>query len=405
MKSLRMISAASLLVIFSAMLLACGPTEAPFEYTDEWGVVQIAPGEPIRIGFAAALSGAGLDILGIDEQRGAEIANQDEPQVKGFDVELVVEDSQCSAEGGQTVANKFVADPTIVAIVGHMCSSSCTPAADIYEQNNYVMVSPSCTGIALTAPGTGTDIFNRTAWNDVIQGAAAAKFIKENLDVTKIATIHDGSPYGEQLVNEVAKNFEQLGGAVIAREAINVGDTDMRPVLTRINTAEGGPPELIYFGGFVAEGGFLAAQRGDVGMEDVIFMGADGIKATDFIEAAGEAAEGTYASSGEPAEAGAGLGEFLDKYEERYGEEPPAPFHAHTYDAYMVIVNAIEKVAQTDDDGNLYIGRKALADAIRDTEGMPGLTGTITCNEYGDCGTGKVVFWVVVDGEWVAVEE
>ncbi len=404
MKWLKLLSAAVLVTTLAVLLLACGPTEAPFEYSDEWGVVKVPAGGTIKIGFAAGLSGAGIDILGIDEQRGAEIANEDKPEVMGFKTELVVEDSQCNAEGGQTVANKFVANPEIVAIVGHMCSSSCTPAADIYEQHHYVMVSPSCTGIALTAPGTGTAIFNRTAWNDVIQGAAAAKFIKETLGVSKIATIHDGSPYGEQLVNEVAKNFEQLGGQVIAREAINVGDTDMRPVLTRINTAEGGPPELIYFGGFVAEGGYLASQRADVGMEEVIFMGADGIKAADFIEAAGAAAEGTYASSGEPAEAGAGLAEFLTRYKEKYGEDPPAPFHAHAYDAYMLIVNAIEKVAQKDPEGNLYIGRKALAEAIRATKGMPGLTGTISCNEYGDCGTGKVLFWTVKGGEWVPAE-
>jgi branched-chain amino acid transport system substrate-binding protein len=397
-------SATLLVVTLAGLLLACGATPEPFEYNDEWGVVQVPAGSSIKVGFAAGLSGAGIDILGIDEQRGAEIANEDKPELMGFQVELVVEDAMCNAEGGQTVANKFVANPEIVAIVGHMCSSSCTPAADIYEQNNYVMVSPSCTGIALTAPGTGTEIFNRTAWNDVIQGAAAATFIKDTLGFSKIATVHDGSPYGEQLVNEVAKNFEQQGGQVIAREAINVGDTDMRPVLTRINTAEGGPPDLIYFGGFVAEGGFLAAQRADVGMEGVIFMGADGIKAADFIEAAGAAADGTFASSGEPAEAGAGLADFLAKYQEKYGEEPPAPFHAHTYDAYMVIVNAIEKVAEQDSDGNLYIGRKALRDAIRSTSGMPGLTGTIECNEFGDCGTGKVLFWKVEGGEWVPAQ-
>ena len=48
-------------------------------------------------------------------------------------------------------------------------------------------------------------------------------------------------------------------------------------------------------GGFVAEGAFLASQRADVGMEDVIFFGADGIKAEDYITAAGDAAEGSFA--------------------------------------------------------------------------------------------------------------
>ncbi|GAB4565798.1 MAG: branched-chain amino acid ABC transporter substrate-binding protein [Anaerolineae bacterium] len=389
------------------------PTEAPteaaheeapaaeFTYEDEWGVIVVPAGEPVRIGFAAGLSGAGIDVLGIDEQRGAELAVKDKPEVLGFPVELQIEDSQCNAEGGQTVANKFVADPEIVAVVGHMCSSSCIPAADIYDQNHYSMVSPSCTAPSLTAPETRKPIFFRTAWNDKIQGPAAAKFAYEVLGARKVATIHDGSPYAEQLGQEFAKAFEELGGEVVAREAVNVGDTDMRPVLTRIKTAE---PDLIYWSGFVAEGAYIAVQRADVGMENVLMMGADGIRADAFIEAAGEAAEGVYASAANPAEAGPGMEDFLKAYRDTYGEDPIAPFHAHAYDATMLILNAIEQVGKVDPEGNLHIGRKALRDAIANTKDYQGLTGKLTCDENGDCGVGAVAISKVENGKWVVVQ-
>jgi len=407
------------MVILSLGLAACGPatpTEAPppppeetptappavAVVEDEWGVVKVAKGDPIKVGFAAGLSGAGIDVLGLDEQRGAELALKDKPEVLGFAVELQVEDAMCSAEGGQTVATKFVADPQIVAVLGHMCSSSCLPSSKVYEQNHYSMVSPSCTAPALTMPVLdATEIFNRTCWSDVIQGPAAGKFVYETLGVSKAATIHDGSPYAEQLGQEFAKGFEALGGEIVAAEAVNVGDTDMRPVLTRIKAGE---PGLIYWSGFVAEGGYLAAQMPDVGMEDVLFMGADGIKADEFIKAAGDRAEGVYASAGDLAEAGPALPKFLEAYEAEYGEAPIAPFHAHAYDAYMVIVNAIEQVGQTDADGNLMIGRKALRDAIRATKDHQGLSGKIACDENGDCGTGSVAFSMVQAGAWVSAE-
>jgi len=390
-----------MLAVLVTSLLVTGCAPKPYECKDEWGCVDIKKGDPIKIGFAAGLSGAGIDVLGIDEQRGAEIANEDKPEVLGFKIELQIEDAMCNAEGGQMVANKFVADPQIVAVVGHMCSSSCTPAATTYEQHHITMVSPSCTAPSLTAPDTGTEIFNRVCWNDKIQGPAAAKFVYETLGVRKAATIHDGSPYAEQLGQEFAKAFEALGGEIVAREAVNVGDTDMRPVLTRIKAA--GPPELIYWSGFVAEGGYLVTQKADVGMEDVIFMGADGIKADEFIKAAGDVAEGVYASAADFAEAGAGLPAFLARYEEKYGEKPIAPFHAHAYDAYMLIVKAIEKVAEKDAAGNLHIGRKALRDAIRSIE-MDGITGKIKCDQYGDCGAGSVAVSVVKDGKWVPAQ-
>jgi branched-chain amino acid transport system substrate-binding protein len=261
------------------------------------------------------------------------------------------------------------------------------------------MLSPSCTAVAFTARGLAAA--NRVCWNDAIQGPAAANFAYNTLGARKLATIHDGSPYGEGLVNEMANAFKDLGGEVVIQEAVAVGDTDMRPVLTKIGAES---PDLIYFGGFVAEGAFLASQRADVGLEGVVFMGADGIKAEDYITAAGGAAEGTYASAADLGEAGAGLEAFMTKYQETYGEEPPAPFHAHAYDATTVLLNAIEKVAVKGDDGTLYVGRKALNDAVRATDGYQGLSGIISCDDKGDCGTGTVSVSKVENGEFVPAE-
>ncbi len=403
---MRVIRLISLLLLVTMVLAACGggapaataTTAALAGYEDEWGVVVVKKGDPIRIGFGAALSGAGLDILGIDEQRGAELAVADKGDIQGFSIELVAEDDLCSSEGGTTVANKFVSDPSIVAVLGQMCSSGCLAAMDIYQQNNYTMVSPSCTGVVLTTRGNVA--FHRVCWNDRIQGPAAAQFLRDELGIERLATIHDGSPYGEGLVNEMAKAFTAQGGTVVSQEAVNVGDTDMRPLLERIKASD---PQALYFGGFVAEGAYLASQRVDVGMDQVVFMGADGILATDYIKAAGEASEGTYASAANPADAGSGMEKFLADYKAAYGEEPPAPFHAHAYDAGMVIMNAIEKVAEVDADGNLQIGRKALNEAISSTTGYQGLSGTITCDPSGDCGTGTVAVSEVKDGEFQVV--
>ncbi|MDH4137848.1 MAG: transporter substrate-binding domain-containing protein, partial [Anaerolineae bacterium] len=70
----------------------------------------------------------------------------------------------------------------------------------------------------------------------------------------------------------------------------------------------------------------------------------------------------------------------------------------------MLIMNAIEQVGVVDADGNLMIGRKALNEAIRGTTGYKGLTGTLTCDENGDCGVGSVAVSMVQAGAWVAAE-
>jgi branched-chain amino acid transport system substrate-binding protein len=372
-------------LVLATVLAACGPAKPEVTVEDEWGVVEVAPGDPIKVAVNVVTSGAGVDVLGLDELRATEIAVADRGEIKGHSIEIVHEDTLCSAEGGQTAATKTVADASIVAVVGHTCSSSCTPASTIYAENHYTMVAPSCTAPSLTAEDTHEVSFLRTAFNDNYQSVVAARFAYNELGARKAATIHDGSPYAEQLQGLFADEFENLGGEVVAQEAVNTGDTDMRPVLTTIAALE---PDIIYYPIFPAEGGFIAQQRFDVGLDDVLMMGADGIWATTFSEAAGDAAVGVYCSGG--GAAGAEYEAFLDKYLEEYGEVPPAPFHAHSYDAMNMILNAIEKVA-VDSDGTLFIGRKALSDALYATANYKGLTGTISCEATGDCGIANVV--------------
>jgi len=105
------------LVAMAMLLPACGP-KAP-EIEDEWGVVVIKPDEKVRIGAAMALSGD-LAVLGEDIKYGVDLILEDIPDIKGFPVEIVYEDDMCTGEGGTAVGNKFAADPTILAVAGHM---------------------------------------------------------------------------------------------------------------------------------------------------------------------------------------------------------------------------------------------------------------------------------------------
>jgi branched-chain amino acid transport system substrate-binding protein len=73
------------------------------------------------------------------------------------------------------------------------------------------------------------------------------------------------------------------------------------------------------------------------------------------------------------------------------GTAPTAAFHAHAYDAAKILFAAIEEVAQVADDGTVTISRTALRDAVQETSGFSGLSGTITCTELGDCATAVTI--------------
>jgi branched-chain amino acid transport system substrate-binding protein len=368
--------------------------KAEFKYEDPIGVGKIKPGEPIHIACWFVVAGPDAS-LGTDTKRGVEIAIEDKGgKILGFLIKLTVQDTGCNAEGGQVAATKLAADPTIIAAIGSTCSSEARPGAPILWKAGIATVSPSGTSPDLTDPtkrGREFDGFLRTAHNDKVQGAVAAEFAWKQLKVKRAATIHDGSIYAEKLQGIFADNFKKLGGTISSQEAVAPTDADMRPVLTRIAT---GKPEFIYYPVFIAAGGHITRQvKGVRGLEKVALMGADGIFSPDFYKAAGEAAIGMYHSSPDFSAFGAGYKTFLEKHQKKYGEKPIAPFHAHAYDAVMMILAAIEKVAKKGPDGSLYIGRRALRDALYATKDFKGLTGNLTCDQYGDCADPRIAIY------------
>ncbi|MFA5874396.1 MAG: branched-chain amino acid ABC transporter substrate-binding protein [Anaerolineales bacterium] len=373
----------SVLMVASMVLTACGPKVIPFACTDAIGCVDIGPTDPVHIAYLLVVAGPN-ETLGIDSRNGIEIAIDDSGgKIANHAVKLDGEDGGCSAEGGQSGGTKLAADSTIVAVIGTSCSSEARAALPMLSTAGFVVISPSNTAPDLTEAGNANNYpgYLRTAHNDKIQGAVAAKFAWEFLKVKNAATIHDGSLYADKLQQVFAENFTTLGGTITVQTAVDPNQTDMSSVLADIAT---GQPELIYFPIFLPAGGLIIRQaKTTPGLENTVLMGADGLFSPDVVTAAGDDVEGFYVSS--PLLTGAAYDAFVAKYQTKFGKAPISIFHAHAYDAFMMIKAAIEKVAVVDADGTLHIGRQALRDAMFATKDFSGLTGVLTCNATGDC--------------------
>ena len=364
-----------------------GAAETMGPVTDDIGVVKIRQGAPLFIGGYWTLSGPDVN-LGLDQKRGVELAFDDwDNMVAGHEIRLIAEDGQCNAEGGQIAATKLASNRNIVAVVGPDCSSSATPGAPILWKAGIVNIGTSTTAPALTALDRkpGYHGYLRTIFNDLSQGAADAKYFRDELQCDTLATIHDGSPYAEQLVRVAEKEFAALGGQVVATEAVTPTDVDMRPMLTGIATYK---PCVAYFPIFVAAMAQIARQAREIdGLENTTLVAGPTGMNPGFLEAAGDASTGLrFTTADTSAEAfSSDYPRVLARYKEKYGENPPQAYHPHAYDAGMILLKAIDKVAKKDDSGNTYIGRQALRDALFTTANHQGLSGKIHCNENGDC--------------------
>jgi len=388
----------SLIVLASFVLAACGGST--YECEDSLGCVSYADGEPVRIASALVISGPNTD-LGTDSQYGVEIAIEFKEDLFGHPIELQAEDDGCNAEGGQAAGQKIVSDPTIVGIVGTSCSGAGVPMSEVVSEAGYAMVSPSNTAPSLTDPTSAWKPgYLRTAHNDEVQGRAMAEFAFQELGLKSAAAIHDGDPYTEGLARVFADSFVGLGGTLTEFTAVNKGDTDMKPVLNAVAVDS---PDLIYYPVFTAEGGFITKQAKEVaGLENTILAAADGMISSAAIEAVGEAGEGMYFSGPDLSFSGDTYERFLATYIENYGAEPISVFHAHAFDAANMIFACIEAVG-VDDGGDLHIGRQALRDCLYATKDFDGITGNLSCNQYGDCADPKIAVNQLINGEYVPI--
>ncbi len=393
-----------LVVVASLALAACtgGSTESTFECTDTIGCVTYGPEDAIKIASALVISGANAD-LGLDSQYGVQIAIKMKGEVLGHSIQLQAEDDGCNAEGGQTAGQKIVSDPSILGVVGTSCSGAGVPMSKIVSDAGYFMISPSNTAPSLTDPAQAFNAgYLRTAHNDKVQGAAMAQFAYSQLGLTKAAAVHDGDPYTEGLANAFAEAFRGLGGEILAFTAVNKGDTDMRPVLTSV--AASGEVQFLFFPVFTAECAFLAKQAKEVaGLENAVLGSADGCFSAAAAEAIGDSGEGMYFSGPDLSFSGGIYDEFAAMYQADFGSAPLSVFHAHAFDAANMIFACVEKVATQEEDGTLHIGRQAMRDCLYATSGFSGITGSLTCNEYGDCADPKISVSELQGGEYVRI--
>jgi branched-chain amino acid transport system substrate-binding protein len=335
--------------------------------------------------------------FGTDISQAARIAVEDAGELNGFAFELVAEDDQGAPEGGAAVANKLASDPQVVAVAGHIFSGATNAAIPIYEAKGIPMMSPSATLPDLTQ--IGSKVFNRVVFTDAAQGRFAAEYMFTKLGFTSIAVMHDGSPYGQGLSEVVRDEFTAMGGTVVNFQGITSGESNYDAVLADIASLA---PEAIYFGGYTGDGVVLVNGMKTQGLENATFFGADGIWGVDFLERTGANGEGTYAASLVPPETPTRTA-FDDKYFAADGIEA-GKLSAYTYtgyDAAAVLTQAVKAVAVLGDDGNLYIPRGALVDAVRTTRDYQGLSGLISCDEVGECSSSGPTFYVIEGDAWV----
>jgi branched-chain amino acid transport system substrate-binding protein len=345
----------------------------------------------IKIGVPAPLSGdsasAGQDILAAAKVAADEINKAG--GVDGRKIEIVEADDQCSAQQGAQAAQKLL-NSGVVAVAGGYCSGAAVPAIPIYGRRNVPFVMDASTNPSLTDSGKGK-VF-RTCGRDDNQGLVAAKFMTGPLGAKRIALLHDNTTYAKGLADAAANSVKQAGGQVVYEDALQPGQSDYSPVLTKVASTR---PDVLYFTGYFAEAGLLMKQRRQLGLKFTL-MGGDATTDSTVLKTAGSAAGGYIATTAPLAKDLPAAATFVSAYKSANNADP-GPFSVYEYDAVKVVAKAIDDAGSTEG--------AAITEALHKIKDFPGITGPITFDDKGDRTDPLYITVQVKDGAFTAYKK
>lgn len=336
----------------------------------------------IKIGIFEPMTGA-MAAGGELEMQGFRLAHEQRPNVLAKKVELVLVDNKSDKVEAANAVSKLIEKDDVVAVLGSYSSGLSIPGGEIANKAGIPMLTATATNPLVTL---GKNYVFRDCFIDPFQGNVLAKYTYENLGISKAALLVDvAQDYSVGLASFYKRTFEDMGGKIVADLKYQTGDQDFSAQLSQIINSEA---EALFFPGYFGDVALIAIQGRELGFRGV-YMGGDTLDNPTLLELAGEHAEGLKATSfyhkDAPAASDVSI-KFIDSFTKKYQEDPNA-VSVMTYDAYNLLLDAIEKAGSTEPD--------AIKDALTTTEEFIGAGGTITIDENGDAIRPAVVLEVV----------
>ncbi|MDX2076933.1 MAG: branched-chain amino acid ABC transporter substrate-binding protein [bacterium] len=325
-------------------------------------------GRDLQLGVAAGLSNE-ADPRGQEMLNGVQLALIDHPTLYIGDnthaVDLLVQDTTCTALGGIDVANTFITSPEMVAVIGAECEESCAGGATIYDRAGMTTISPACTAPILTQDNHPS--FYRIVPSQAYTAVASAQTALAN-GWNTVVIVHDEQVIGRQLATDFRAEYELGGGSVIFIP-IETTTFNMTRLVEQITEAT---PQAVYFAGRAETlidlraqlsanipliGGILPPAT--ITLPDNIIFVQLNTPSTPEIES------------------------LRARYIAQFGTEPTSLIFAYAYDATIMLLNTVEQIA-TEENGVIQIDRLALWNTLLAYDGM-GVTGRIACAGKRDC--------------------
>jgi branched-chain amino acid transport system substrate-binding protein len=200
---------------------------------------------PLKFGFVTPVTG-GAGFLGTEQLSWAKLAIKQLAPAMGLKISLSVFDTpvEQGPAPAQTAAQKFVADPKVVEVIGPATSGAVAASSKTYFQAGIAHISSSATRTSLTKGNSkeATPAFFRVVPGDYIQGPSDANFMVNKLKVNKVVLFDFQEPYSLGLADAAQAVLKAKGVDTIRLSAPNT-TTDYSSYVTRVP----GDADIVFF--------------------------------------------------------------------------------------------------------------------------------------------------------------
>jgi branched-chain amino acid transport system substrate-binding protein len=309
------------------------------------------------------------------------------------------------AQGAKNI-QQFIADKNVMGVVGPFNSNVAQAEIPLSNEAGLTQISPANTNPTLTKPPEALQLrkahpdqinYFRVCTTDDIQGPAGADYAFKNLNKKSVFIVDDNETYGKGLADAFEQRFTQDGGKVLGHEHLSKGQQDFKALLTKAKATN---PDMLYYGGVTTTGGgLLRKQMTDVGMQQLTFMGGDGIEESEFLKEAGSAAAGSWATVAAPiTDQLPDAKDFIAAYNAKYtsGNDKLGAYSASAYDAANIIIQAVE---------NAGAERAAVRAYVANLKDFKGVLGTYGFDQNGDTTNKIISLWTVQGNDWIAKDQ
>ena len=312
--------------------------------------------DQVRIGVVAPITGQNA-IGGQYIKNGVELAVKEfapdglEIGGKVYEVKVLFEDNENKPDITANAFRKLIDQNEVVAIVGPDASSTSLAGGPIAQSAEVPVVTTFATNPKVTEVG---DYIFRACFIDPFQGSVMAKYVMENLKVTKAAVLYNnGNDFSKGLTEFFKQNFEAMGGEIVALEAY--GGSDIRDFNAQLNNIKASGAEVLYLPNAFFETGLQMNQARKAGIT-VPFVGGDGWDSPDLPKIAAGAEEGAAFTAAFSHEAQRPeVQAFVEKYQQTYGAVPNSNA-VLSYEATAIVLRGLRDAGK--------VSGPALRDAI-----------------------------------------